>query len=299
MKIGIIGGGSIGLLFSFYLSSMHQVTLYTRTASQADLLSKEGLKLARGNEIENCRIAALPVASWEGTEDITIITVKQYQLAGIMPVLKNNALKSKALMFLQNGMGHIKLLEELETGELYVGTVEHGAARMGQNEVSHNGAGVTQCAVFKGNGETLRKLSASLPRNFILTVEPDYYRILVKKLVVNAVINPLTAAFRVTNGTLLDNPFYFQIFCSVFEEAASVLNLEGKEDHFHNLVSVCRHTSQNRSSMLKDIELGRQTEIEAILGYILEEAKKKQIAAPLIQNYYALIKGEELQGGVA
>jgi 2-dehydropantoate 2-reductase len=296
MKIGIIGGGSIGLLFSFYLSSLHQVTLYTRTLSQAELINEDGVNLVRGNMSENRRINAVPVSAWKGTEDIVIIAVKQYQLPGILAVLEKQPLDSMRLLFLQNGMGHLKLLHEMKAKGIFVGTVEHGAVRLAPNEVSHNGAGVTKCAVFKGEGTLLAELSSAIPPDFTLRVEQDYYSLMVKKLVVNAVVNPLTAAFRVTNGTLLENPFYYQIFCRVFEETADVLGLERKEEHFSNVISVCHNTSNNRSSMLKDIEAGRPTEIEAILGFILEEAKKKQKAAPLIRNYYTLIKGEEFQG---
>ena len=36
MKIGIIGGGSIGLLFSYYLSEQHSISLYVHTKEQLD-----------------------------------------------------------------------------------------------------------------------------------------------------------------------------------------------------------------------------------------------------------------------
>ena len=47
--------------------------------------------------------------------------------------------------------------------------------------------------------------------------------------------------------------------------------------------------------MLKDLEAGRETEVDSILGYLLEEAQRKEMIAPLIYNYYHLIKGKEYQ----
>ncbi|WP_121609356.1 2-dehydropantoate 2-reductase [Mesobacillus foraminis] len=296
MKIGIVGGGSIGLLFSFYLSSLHKVTLYTRTPSQAERINETGVNLVRGDLSECRKIQAVSFSAWRGTDDIVIIAVKQYQLPSILAVLKKQPLDSMCLLFLQNGMGHLKLLQDIKARAIFVGTVEHGAVRDAPNKVSHNGAGVTKCAVFKGEGKLLAELSSEAPPEFSLKVERDYYSLLVQKLVVNAVINPLTAAFRVTNGTLLENPFYYQILCRVFDETAEVLELERKEEYFSNVISICHNTQKNRSSMLKDIEAGQPTEIEAILGYVLEVAEKKQKAAPLIRNYYTLIKGEEIQG---
>ncbi|MEM5593669.1 ketopantoate reductase C-terminal domain-containing protein [Niallia circulans] len=40
-------------------------------------------------------------------------------------------------------------------------------------------------------------------------------------------------------------------------------------------MEVVGKTALNKSSMLKDMEAGRPTEIDAILGYIIEEAKRK------------------------
>jgi len=40
MRIGIIGGGAIGLLFACYLSKSNQVTLYCRTNEQVRLISQ-------------------------------------------------------------------------------------------------------------------------------------------------------------------------------------------------------------------------------------------------------------------
>ena len=42
MKVGIIGGGSIGLLLAGRLGKKHEVTLFTRTKSQADQINCAG-----------------------------------------------------------------------------------------------------------------------------------------------------------------------------------------------------------------------------------------------------------------
>ncbi|MEH7489047.1 2-dehydropantoate 2-reductase N-terminal domain-containing protein, partial [Priestia megaterium] len=43
--IGIIGGGSLGLLFSAYLSDCYDVTLYTKTKTQAKCINENGITL--------------------------------------------------------------------------------------------------------------------------------------------------------------------------------------------------------------------------------------------------------------
>ena len=292
MKIAIIGGGSMGLLFSYYLSAKHEVYLFTRTQQQADLINTNGLQMVKSGEGSAARnVFAAPIHTWQGTEELTIIAVKQYQLPDLMAIL--SAKTAGSLLFLQNGYGHIKLLKDLTFFPIFVGSVEHGAVRLNGNTVIHNGEGVTRAAVFKGSEILLRELSASLASEFPIILEEDYKGMLIKKLVVNSVINPLTAILNVKNGELIRNPFYKEIFVKLFEECAQVLELHNKEDYFENLLNVCKKTAENHSSMYKDLENGRTTEIDAILGYLLEEAARKNIKAPLILNYYDCIKGKE------
>ncbi|WP_272919079.1 2-dehydropantoate 2-reductase N-terminal domain-containing protein, partial [Bacillus anthracis] len=48
MKIGVVGPGAIGLLYTFYLQKSNQdVTLFTRTAKQADELNITGVTCIR------------------------------------------------------------------------------------------------------------------------------------------------------------------------------------------------------------------------------------------------------------
>lgn len=292
MKIAIIGGGSLGLLFSCYLSSRHTVTLYTRTQDQADIINDQGIHIIKGrDEITVRNISAAQMHCWQGNEDMAIVAVKQYQLGGLMAELK--AKGTGSLLFLQNGYGHIKLLSELTAAAIYLGSVEHGAVRANGNTVYHNGEGITRAAVYKGNAGILSELSASVANTFPILMESDYQAMLIKKLVVNAVINPLTAILNVKNGILVRNPYYFRIFGQLFEECAEVLDLHNKEEYFQNVMAVCEKTADNHSSMYKDLENGRQTEVDAILGYLLEEAERKNIKAPLIHNYYHCIKGKE------
>lgn len=292
MKIGIIGGGSIGLLFSYYLSLHNEVSIYTRTQEQADLINEHGLHLVKGGiEQDSCQVAAAPIHAWRGNEDLTVIAVKQYQLSGLLSDLIDKAKGS--ILFLQNGYGHIKFLSELAADEIYVGSVEHGAVRVNGYTVQHNGMGVTRTAVFRGNAGVLRELTTIAPSVFPFILEPDYKEMLIKKLVVNAVINPLTAILKVKNGDLVQNTYYFEIFKQMFEECAFILELPNREQYFNNLKAVCEKTANNHSSMYKDIENGRQTEIDAILGYLLELARSKNKTAPLIHNYYYCIKGKE------
>lgn len=297
MKIAIIGGGAIGLLFSYYISQKHEVTLFTRTIKQAEKINKEGIYCIDGEKSQQQQLESKQITDWDGRFNLTLVTVKEHQLAELMPVINEKIDRTDGLLFLQNGMGHLKWLNDCLVKNIYIGSVEHGAARINENTVSHNGHGMTRLSIFTGDLALIEAFITEAQKEFPFILEDDYLPMLIKKLLVNTVINPLTASLHVTNGTLLTNPFFYKIAVQLFEEAAKVLELQEKEVHFQNLLSVCKQTASNHSSMLKDLEAGRKTEVDAILGYLLERAGEKGIETPLISNYYHLIKGIEVQRG--
>ncbi len=295
MKIGIIGAGAVGLLFSYYLSEKNKVTIYTRTQMQAELINTNGVNLVDKSTTKKIDIEAVPIENWTGSEDMTILTVKQYHLPTILPILNERIKDDGSLLFLQNGMGHLKWLSELKASKIYLGSVEHGAGRINEFTVSHNGYGKTRTAVYRGDKDHLMELVGSVQGNFPMILENDYHEILVTKLIVNSIINPLTASFQVRNGDLVRNPYLYQIVESLFKEIVLILNIHNHEAQFANVLAVCEKTARNQSSMYKDLIEGRATEIDAILGYVLEEAERRNMPAPLTRNYYNLIKGKEIQ----
>ncbi|WP_042349039.1 2-dehydropantoate 2-reductase [Bacillus massiliigorillae] len=292
MRIGIIGGGSIGLLLSAYFAQKHTVTVYTRSEQQAEEINSNGLCLEKDSKQSTLLIEATPLN--EGAirnHDLIIIAVKQYHLPAVIPYLTN--LHSK-LLFVQNGMGHLKYLEALAaTNEVYVGVVEHGALKKNASAVLHSGEGIVKIASYSGELDNIHWLK-ELP-NFPFQFEVDYTEMLTRKLIVNAMINPLTAIFEVTNGTLLTNPYYNTIFINYFKEIASLLAFKNPDKVLQHVLAVCEKTAKNRSSMLRDIEEKRPTEIDSILGYILELAEEKQAHAPITHNLYCMIKGKEYE----
>lgn len=293
MEIGIIGAGSVGMLFAAYLSRFFTVTLYTRTNDHAEMVNLNGIFLKKPSGQTHVKIKALPIEEWNGIEEITIIAVKQYQLPTIIDKINQLDVPPQSLLFVQNGMGHLKWLETLKGINLFVGSVEHGALREGNCTVWHNGEGQTNVAVFKGEPHPLFEIARAASANFPVIFHTDYMEMLKNKLIVNAVINPLTALLKEENGELLANPHYFQVLKSLFYEIANILNLESPEMYLDQIIGICKNTAKNRSSMLKDFEAGNLTEVDAILGYVIEEAKRKDIKAPQVESFYHLIKGKE------
>ncbi len=296
MKIGIIGAGAIGLLCAYQLKEKHDVTLYVRSPKQYELIKNKGIYYKVNEDKQSRTVEVRYFAEWDGAEDLTIVTVKQYQLAPIYEKMEMLGSRIKAMCFLQNGMSHIETILESNIPNLMIGIVEHGAMKDDEQTVVHTGIGAIKLACVKGKvAEILLSLTTENNQAFPFINEPDYVTMMQKKLVVNSVVNSLTSILQVKNGQLLQNAYYYQVMSLFLEEVLEILSItkENRILYRDYCIEVIRNTALNKSSMLKDIEAGRPTEIDAILGYIVEKAKRKKISSPIAATVYLMIKGKE------
>ncbi|EPZ38503.1 2-dehydropantoate 2-reductase [Anoxybacillus ayderensis] len=293
MRIGIVGGGAVGLLTAAYFCGDHDVTIYTRRNEQAEKLCTHGLTVICGNERTTHRVHAEPFVR-EIEEEMLFIAVKQYDLANILQT-RIHMLQANAIMFLQNGMGHVSYLPHVPHHHIALAVVEHGALKIDDTTVSHTGVGQTKWSVWRGEKEAFSFLSSTNNR-FPFQYVDDWEAMLLEKLMVNVAINPLTALLRVPNGMLVTHEPYRQAMKQLFQEVASVFQLEQRERIWKHIETVCRQTAANRSSMLRDIESGRKTELDAILRYVIERANERGVPAPISTFLYALVKGKQLEG---
>ncbi|PLT34309.1 2-dehydropantoate 2-reductase [Bacillus sp. V5-8f] len=290
MKIGIIGGGALGLLFSAYLSNCHDVTLYVRTREQEDLINGQGILLIKGGKTIQKQVEVRNSNNIRDEEELLIVAVKQYSLMALLEKLRYT---HTPLFFIQNGYSHVSMLEELQTRNIFLGVVEHGALKHNANTVEHTGEGQTKVAVYRGDSGF--PILERQIENFPIVLSEDYQKMLVEKLVVNAVINPLTGVLGIRNGVLLENPYYYTLFTNYCKEISGILDLESESMQKH-VEQVCRKTSSNRSSLLKDLESGKKTEIDAIVGYVIQIAKEKDKNYELTNTVYWMVKGKEIEG---
>ncbi|MDN5387106.1 MULTISPECIES: 2-dehydropantoate 2-reductase [Bacillus] len=291
MRIGVIGGGSVGLLFAYYFSFGHEVTVIARRKEQAEAIEEKGIRLLEDEQEMIANVSGR--TELDSDCDLLFVAVKEHQLGGVLPELEQAA--PLDIMFLQNGMAHIPVLEKWQTGHrIYTGSVEHGAVRVDDRTFRHTGKGAVKWSAFRSpSAARLKKELASVHEAFPFIWCEDWYKTLAGKLIVNACINPLTALLRVENGALLEEPMYADYMKLVFEEASRILELEDRQAAWDHVLSVCRRTKSNTSSMLADVLAGRKTEADAIMGYLLKRAKESGESAPHLTFLYRSIKALE------
>lgn len=292
MKIGIVGAGSIGLLFAAYLSQRFKVTIFPRREEQAKLINNKGITVQLRQNNINQNVSATVKREEMNSQDLMIIAVKQYQLEDLLPTIQQIETKIP-LLFLQNGMMHLTLINKLKHQSIFVGSIEHGALKLNETMVIHNGVGITNIASYKGPINSVQFLVKEEILNFPFRLYESHEDVLLKKLLVNAMINPLTAILQVKNGELIKNENYHKLFRELYQEIILLFPHINQDQLLMDIISVCKNTADNESSMLKDIKAHRTTEIDAIIGYILNLAQEKGIPLPITNTLYYMVKGLE------
>lgn len=309
LKIHIVGGGAIGLLHAGLLARAGQeVTVWTRTDKQAERLQAEGVRLetldgvVRDIAVDSHSLSSLqagPIGE-EHSAAWIILTVKQSHIdESLLHRLRRLSSGTTAILCLQNGIGHMeKLAAALPDALLYAGVTSVGARRLDDaRHVRHTGDGPLWFGAYSEDkkDDYLQNLLLKILKTagFRAGLSNEMKDMIYQKLLINAVINPLTAIYDTTNGELPQHPTRLRLMRSLYEETSAILSADGMKpggDGWQLVMQVCAATAANVSSMLSDVRAGRQTEIDWINGGVSGLAVRLGIASPLNDAVTALVK---------
>lgn len=299
MEIAVVGAGSLGSLVGGILSRVHDVTLVGRdrhvTAVEASGLHVFGA-------IEHHAEPAAKTTYAGIDPDLVVVTVKSYDTASVAETLAGHP--PPTVLSLQNGMGNEEVLAERLGPETTVlaGTATYGAMYRGPGRVECTGVGKIRLGPWEGGRVPVanRVGDAFTAAGFDCTVADDMTRHLWGKLAVNAGINPVTALSRTENGALAEGPLH-EVATDATREVARVARSCGvsisEADAVEALDRVVRSTAANTSSMARDVRDGRQTEIDAINGYVVKRAPAT-LPVPVNGTLYRLLVSWERARGL-
>lgn len=284
MEVVIAGAGSIGLLLgSYFCEAGMKVTFLVRSDAQKESLKIDGLRRVNidRSEIE-CHVNAIMRIEEAPVDALWILAVKYAGLEELIKELDKAAMKNPVL-FVQNGIGHIELAQHSQLTTIGFATVEHGAMRIDNRTVQHNGSGTISIASFRGDNSLFQYLHSAETIAFPITYVNDAEQSLLRKVLLNCMINPLTTILQLKNGELLSNPYAHELLVKLhkellhaFPEMSTSLPLEAVE-------KVCEKTATNHSSMLVDRLNGNRMEIETIVSALLLKANTKNFKLPILE----------------
>lgn len=321
-RIHILGIGNIGKLFAHAMAIKSMPPPITLLFHRSDLLSAweeagrsieivtNGVGAGGGSfDVEIIQATAHEGDGPQGSIENLIVTTKAASTAAAIDAVKHRLTPSSAILFTQNGMGTVEEVSSIVFPDpalrpRYLACVtSHGIFSQGPFSAVHAGHGTVAIGSVicqqSHQRESLSHRDANNPPYLVREmvgapllaareVSPvELNRLQLEKLVVNAMINPLTVIFNRRNGELFTNPDIVRIMRLLLAEASQIIcslpelqgdpttpdsfSVERLEGIIHD---VAHKTAKNISSMLQDVRAGRQTEIDYINGYLVRRGQE-------------------------
>lgn len=317
MRITIVGAGAMGSLMAGRLAgiagkpgatpetTVDEVILYGRPSAHLAAIQERGLTVVE----QDGRTHVVPLrattdpAAVEGSQ-VVLVLVKAWASGEAAAPLCRYLTRDTIVITLQNGLGNASalrtaLLHDGVRPHVYLGVTTQAAMRTEAGAIRHTGSGITAIGRRTNPANApLRDIATVLTSAGLQTVAvDDIHRWVWRKLAVNAAINPLTALAGVKNAAISTDPGLRLAAETIAREVVAVGKATGvKIDLLEVLAAieeVARSTGENHSSMLVDLETGTRTEIDAINGAVVAEARRHAIRVPANQLMTALVRARE------
>lgn len=280
----LLGAGAIGGLLACQLTDAHiPVQLALRPCSAPP--NQQRIALIR---CERTQTYNVPVQQPDQNIRQLILTTKTWQSQEALEPLQERLDEVAAILVIQNGMGITDwLLQQFPQATLLAGTTTHGAYREPPDRLIHAGIGDTWIGPLRdSDAESGQQIIRQWQQQgMAVTWDETIRERLWIKLGINCAINPLTVIYGCRNGELLQIPKALSLMESLCEEFTQVYQAQFQQLPEENLFAIAKRvaeqTGTNISSMRQDVLKGNRTEIEAINGYLVREARRHGIACPV------------------
>lgn len=295
MRILVFGAGALGSAVGGVLARKHDVTLVGRKDNM-EAVRLHGL-LVTGELESKADVEAHETVDALEPPELMILTTKAYDTEPAIACLSGLPWGDTLALTLQNGLGNLELMRAWKGPKAFGGTTTMGAQLLSPGKVKVSGLGRTVIGSDMDEAGAERIAEAFSGVGLKVEVKRDIVAEIWAKAVVNSCINPLTAVLRVPNGRLLESETVTHLMSDICDECVEVAGSVGvtlpETAMIDRVKFVAEETAGNRSSMLRDVELGRKTEIALLNGMMCRLGSSHGVPTPLNSAMVAMVEAME------
>ncbi len=300
MKIAMIGAGAMGGSYGAQLARVgHDVALIDCNADHVETINRDGLHADGALGDHRLRLDAFTSPPAGLNADLAIIFVDTNNTrAGALAARQALAPDGHAITC-QNGIGNVEILQDVLGRERVLGGSSMcSAASREPGHVTLTHLDKTSIGEIDGvERERTRALARVLGDAGLPTaIVPDIMATIWQKFIVNCAFNAMCATTGLRSGEMMHVPELDALQDRILEEVAAVTEAKQitlPDPEITTKIKVDGRKKMNKPSMLQHVTAGRRTEIDAINGALIREAKALGIATPYNEALVALLKGRE------
>ncbi len=307
MRFAILGSGAVGGYFGAKLARSGQDVTFIARGAHLEAIRQRGLQV-QSSRLGDFTVTAAAESDTAkvGPVDVVIVSVKAYDNATALPMLKPMMGPDTIVLTLQNGVDSTDdVAAVVGRGQVLGGTTYVATALEAPGLIVQTG--VHRSIIF---GEVFGDVSRISPRvqaiadvlaaaDIIVTPVADARVPIWDKFVYLAAFSGFTGASRLAIGHIWKFPHVQEMFYAASREIAAIAQAEGvtiSANRFDTLREYMQNLpGSTRSSLLIDLEQGKRIEVEALQGAAVRRAATHGIPVPIMSTLYALLK--PMEGG--
>jgi 2-dehydropantoate 2-reductase len=317
MKIAIIGAGAIGGLVGAKLALAGEDVTFLVRGRNLQAIREHGIKLVThdGHEHVSRAVHATDDYAQAGVQDVVILAMKAHQVEAVLPSLPHLLGPDTVIVPMQNGIPYWYFQKH---GGEYEGQCVKTADPNGRIAASIDPQRVLGCVVYpaseliapgvirhiEGDRFPLGELDGSTTERvqrvadcfvnagFKAPVLDNIRSEIWLKLWGNATFNPISSLAHSTLVDICQFPLTRELAEAMMREAQEVANKLGITFRvpLEKRIAGAEKVGKHKTSMLQDVEAGREPEIDALVGSVIELARLTATPTPHIDTVYALVK---------
>ena len=290
MRILVVGVGAVGGFVGGRLVQAGRDVTFLVRPRRAAQLAERGLRIDDGTRTEEIEARAVTKDDLGGTYDLVLLGVKAEALPAAIEDFRPAVGPETAVVPFINGIKHIKLLTNAFGPAALGGVLKivtqlepNGDIRQfvpgGSIEVGELDSG--------GSGRVAAIVEALTIPSFTVSVPADIMDAMWAKWVFIATIGAITSIARGPIGEVTAVPGGTAFAVATLDEAASIARAAGHElgerDYEQTKALVTAKGTSTTSSLSRDLVSGRPTEVEAVLGDLVEIAHATGQSVPRLE----------------
>jgi 2-dehydropantoate 2-reductase len=293
--VSILGAGAMGAVFASKFFELDRACIsLTASGERYDRLASRGL-------IVNDRHYAIPVLTPDDTSppsDLIIVALKHHHLKEAVHDLKHRVGENTTILSVMNGLDSEHIIGDVfgKDKVLYAISVGIDAQRNG-HITNYTKLGTLFFGEADNTVQTERvtNIQALLRRAGINYETPiDMIRMMWWKFMINVGVNQASAVLAAPYGVFQASKHAQAIMESAMREVITIAKTAGVnlveediKDWYKFLATLHR---EGKTSMLQDIEAGRETEVDIFAGKVVELGKTYAIPTPVNEILLHAIK---------
>jgi 2-dehydropantoate 2-reductase len=300
MKICVIGCGAVGSLFAAHLAKAGtaEVWAYDVWKEHIEAIRQRGLRLSGAAEL-TAEVNATSDARELPRCDYGIVATKAIHTAKAISQTARAFDENSAVVSIQNGVGNEEIIAQ-HVKRVIRGTTFPAGHVIAPGHIGYDIKGDTWIGPFEPTGTPMAKvkeLGDLMTTSGMNTIALEDARgAQWMKLIFNASTNPVGALTQLDHGTATRFRATGELFEELIAEGETVARKLGIKLHGDPRELVKKGANapgKHKASMLQDVLVKRQTEVDFMNGAIVEWGAKVGVPTPLNKALWQLIKGLE------